>query len=129
MKMNRTAQREAILKELRSVKSHPTADELYAMLRIKMPNISLGTVYRNLEQMSLVGIIRKLEIAGKQKRFDGDLSIHHHMRCTECGAVTDLASTVFTGVNREMYAIMEQLKCDSFHLELNGKCDQCKQHQ
>ena len=53
--MNRTAQREAILKELRSVKTHPTADELYAALRVKLPTISLGTVYRNLEQMSRPG--------------------------------------------------------------------------
>ena len=50
--MNRTAQREAILKELRSVKTHPTADELYAALRVKLPTISLGTVYRNLEHVS-----------------------------------------------------------------------------
>ena len=64
--MNRTAQREAILKELRSVKTHPTADELYAALRVKLPTISLGTVYRNLEQMSQAGIVRKLETAGKQ---------------------------------------------------------------
>ena len=90
--MNRTAQREAILRELRSVTSHPTADELYAMLRPEMPQISLGTVYRNLEQMSQAGIIRKLETAGKQKRFDGDLSPHHHMRCRCCGAVVDIAS-------------------------------------
>lgn len=65
--MNRTAQREAILKELRSVKTHPTADELYAALRVKLPTISLGTVYRNLEQMSQAGIVRKLETAGKQR--------------------------------------------------------------
>ena len=69
--MNRTAQRDAILKQLRAVKTHPTADELYAGLRVNMPQISLGTVYRNLEQMSQAGLIRKLETAGKQKRFDG----------------------------------------------------------
>ena len=67
--MNKTVQRDAILAELRSVKSHPTADELYAALRIRMPQISLGTVYRNLEQMSQAGMIRKLETAGRQKRF------------------------------------------------------------
>ena len=124
--MNRTAQREAILKELRSVKSHPTADELYATLRTKMPTISLGTVYRNLDQMSQAGIIQKLETAGKQKRFDGDVSEHHHLRCTVCGAVSDLDSDVFAKINFEMRIIMEQLECESFYLELSGKCPRCK---
>jgi len=124
--MNRTAQREAILKELRSVKSHPTADELYAMLRTRMPTISLGTVYRNLEQMSQVGMIRKLETAGKQKRFDGDVSEHHHLRCTACGAVSDLDPALFAGVNVELHRLMGELDCESFYLELSGKCPKCK---
>jgi len=124
--MNRTAQREAILKELRSVKTHPTADELYAMLRTKMPTISLGTVYRNLEQMSQVGVIRKLETAGKQKRFDGDVTEHHHLRCTVCGAVSDMASGIFAGINHEIHGVMEKMECESFYLELSGKCVKCR---
>ena len=127
--MNRTAQRDAILKELRSVKTHPTADELYAALRVKLPTISLGTVYRNLEQMSQAGIVRKLETAGKQKRFDGDISEHHHMRCTVCGAVSDVSPAVFSGINREIRSVMEELDCDSFYLELSGKCQKCRKQK
>ena len=127
--MNRTAQREAILKELRSVKTHPTADELYAALRVKLPTISLGTVYRNLEQMSQAGIVRKLETAGQQKRFDGDISEHHHMRCTVCGAVSDVSPAVFSGINREIRSVMEELDCDSFYLELSGKCQKCRKQK
>lgn len=123
--MNRTAQREAILKELRSVTTHPTADELYTMLRMKMPAISLGTVYRNLEQMSQAGIVRKLETAGKQKRFDGDLSDHHHVRCPICGAVRDVSPEAFDGINRQIRSVMRDLGCDSFYLELSGKCRKC----
>ena len=123
--MNRTAQREAILKELRSVTTHPTADELYTMLRVKMPAISLGTVYRNLEQMSQAGIVRKLETAGKQKRFDGDLSDHHHVRCPICGAVRDVSPEAFDGINRQIRSVMRDLGCDSFYLELSGKCRKC----
>ncbi len=124
--MNRTAQREAILKELRSVKTHPTADELYAMLRTKMPTISLGTVYRNLEQMSQVGVIRKLETAGKQKRFDGDVTEHHHLRFMHCGAVSDVAPGIFAAINNEIHGVMERMECESFYLELSGKCQKCR---
>lgn len=127
--MNRTAQREAILKELRSVKSHPTADELYTMLRVKMPTISLGTVYRNLEQMSQAGIVRKLETAGKQKRFDGDLSEHHHVRCPVCGAVRDVSPGTFDRIDREIRVLMRDLQCDSFYLELSGKCRVCSRNK
>ncbi len=127
--MNRTAQREAILKELRSVTTHPTADELYTMLRVKMPAISLGTVYRNLEQMSQAGIVRKLETAGKQKRFDGDLSDHHHVRCPICGAVRDVSPEAFDGINRQIRSVMRDLGCDSFYLELSGKCRKCSRIQ
>lgn len=124
--MNKTAQREAILKELRSVTSHPTADELYTMLRIKLPTISLGTVYRNLEQMSQAGIVRKLETAGKQKRFDGDISDHHHVRCPVCDSVRDVASETFRGINLEIRSVMQELECDSFYLELSGRCRNCR---
>ncbi len=124
--MNRTAQREAILRELRSVTSHPTADELYAMLRPEMPQISLGTVYRNLEQMSQAGIIRKLETAGKQKRFDGDLSPHHHMRCRRCGAVVDIACESLNEVSASLGELLPALHCESFYLELSGVCEHCR---
>lgn len=124
--MNKTVQRDAILAELRSVKSHPTADELYAALRVRMPQISLGTVYRNLEQMSQTGMIRKLETAGRQKRFDGDLSPHHHMRCRICGAVSDVTGSELGEVDSAIRSLLPSLGCDSFYLELCGVCRNCK---
>ena len=77
-----TQQRKVILEELNNLKTHPTADDLYQVVKVKVPRISLGTVYRNLEILSSDGLIKKLEIGGAQKRFDGDLSDHHHVRCT-----------------------------------------------
>ncbi len=124
--MNRTAQREAILSELRSRKTHPTADELYASLRTTMPQISLGTVYRNLEQLSQAGVIRKLETAGKQRRFDGELAEHFHFRCEHCGCVTDIADRELSAAAARIAELLPRLGGDRFHLELGGICGKCR---
>ena len=61
-----TRQRRVILEALRGTTSHPTADEVYEMVRRRLPRISLGTVYRNLEILSGEGLVAKLEMAGTQ---------------------------------------------------------------
>lgn len=85
-----TRQRAVILEELRNVTSHPTAAELYDMARRRLPKISLGTVYANLELLARTGVIRKLEISGSAARFDGDTKRHYHVHCIRCGRVDDV---------------------------------------
>jgi Fur family ferric uptake transcriptional regulator len=85
-----TKQRQVILEELRIMHSHPTADELYERVRERLPRISLGTVYRNLERLAGSGMIRRIENAGSQMRFDGDLHGHQHIRCISCGRIEDI---------------------------------------
>ena len=85
-----TRQRAVILEELRKNKTHPTADELYSIVRERLPRISLGTVYRNLDFLADSGEIRRLEAAGSTKRFDGDISNHQHVRCIQCGRIGDV---------------------------------------
>ncbi|MGX9726687.1 MAG: Fur family transcriptional regulator [Candidatus Electronema sp. VV] len=85
-----THQREVILDEMGRCKGHPTADALYERLKKKLPRISLATVYRNLEILSEAGMIRKLEISGRQKRFDRQLEQHHHIYCVQCHRVDNL---------------------------------------
>ena len=85
-----TQQRQVILAELAKLKSHPTAADLYEIVRRRLPRISLGTVYRNLEVLSESGEIQKLQVAGEQARFDADTAHHDHVRCVRCGRVVDL---------------------------------------
>jgi len=85
-----TRQRRVILEELRKVETHPSADEVYEMVRKRLPRISLGTVYRNLEILSESGDIQKLERGCSLKRFDGNPSEHCHIRCVRCNRVADL---------------------------------------
>ncbi len=79
-KMRLTTQRQVILEELGKVTSHPTANEVYDMVRKRLPRIGLGTVYRNLELMAESGLILKLEVGGTQKRFDATTDLHYHIR-------------------------------------------------
>jgi Fur family ferric uptake transcriptional regulator len=85
-----TRQRLVILEELRKVNSHPSADEVYEMVRKRLPRISLGTVYRNLEVLSESGEIKKLEPGCSLKRFDGNPSEHFHIRCIRCDRIADV---------------------------------------
>lgn len=90
MKMSNTIQRKIILEELCSLKSHPSADTLYELVRRRLPRISLGTVYRNLELLSDAGVIMKMAVTGREKRFDGNPCPHPHLFCEVCGAVEDV---------------------------------------
>ena len=81
MKLSKTVQRKVIVDELRKLKCHPTADELYEVVRRKLPRISLGTVYRNLEVLSANGEIQRLGLGRKQMCFDGNMSRHYHLVC------------------------------------------------
>ena len=89
-KLRMTHQREVILDELKKSKNHPSADELYDRIRKQLPRISLATVYRNLEILSETGAIRKIEISGRQKRFDSVLSRHNHIYCVQCHRVDNI---------------------------------------
>lgn len=74
-----------------SRKDHPTADVIYAHVKREYPSISLGTVYRNLAQLTDSGIIRRLSFGDADTvHFDADTSPHHHFVCSDCGRVMDL---------------------------------------
>lgn len=71
-------------------KDHPTADTVYMNVRRQNPNISLGTVYRNLTLLADIGEINRLRVGDGVDHFDADTSPHYHFVCSECGGVTDL---------------------------------------
>ncbi len=120
-----TRQRRVLLDELCKVTSHPTADDLYQMVRQKLPRISLGTVYRNLELMAEQGMIQKLEIGGTQKRFDGNADLHYHVRCLNCGRVDDLDLPPDCRVEQEA-AQRTSFKILRHRLEFSGLCPDCQ---
>lgn len=89
-KLRMTHQREIILQELCKCTSHPAADELHQRVKKKLPRISLATVYRNLEILAEAGAIKKIEISGRQKRFDWEVQQHNHIYCIQCHRVDNI---------------------------------------
>ena len=119
-----TRQRRVILQELQKVTTHPTADQVYDMVRKKLPRISLATVYRNLDLLAQDGIISKLGTAGAQMRFDGNPADHYHIRCTRCQRVDDLPAGAVM-VKDKGVGEKTGYRIAGIHLEYNGLCPEC----
>jgi Fur family peroxide stress response transcriptional regulator len=85
-----TPQRMAIVKELASDETHPTAQEIFDRLRPGLPTMSFATVYNTLGALSSAGLCAALSLAPGSGRFDPNMSPHHHLVCDVCGAVRDL---------------------------------------
>ncbi len=83
-------QRECILQVLKGTTSHPTASWIYDEVRTKIPNISLGTVYRNLAMLHSDEMILKLDVGDGSERYDGNTKPHYHLFCRKCGCVSDI---------------------------------------
>ena len=122
--MRLTSQRQVIFEELIKVKSHPTANEVYDMVRKRLPRIGLGTVYRNLNLLAELGIIRRLEVGGEQKLFDGDISPHYHVSCIKCNRVDDIFIKMDRGLEKSAASCCDYKILDH-HVQFSGICSKC----
>ncbi len=90
-----TIQRKAIWNALKAAgKTHPNAETIYRLAKKELPHISMGTVYRNLSDMSARGEIVRIPVMDGPDRFDGDISRHEHAVCRVCGRLFDLSAGV-----------------------------------
>jgi len=85
-----TPQRLIIYDLLMNTTEHPTADRIYAQVKSNFPTISLDTVHRTLVTFCDIGVARLVEGTGSPKRFEGNLTTHHHARCLRCGKILDI---------------------------------------
>jgi len=106
--------------------SHPSADEVFQRVRRKLPRISLGTVYRNLEELSEQDLILKLETAGAKKRFDGNTEAHYHLRCLGCGQIVDLPLPPIGALDDMSFKDLDGCQVIGHHLEFYGYCQACR---
>ncbi len=90
MKERRTRQLAAVEEIVNAAHDHPSAEEVHRRVRRKLPRVSLGTVYRNLQKLAGQQRIRVVQLADSAARYDGMLEEHDHFLCERCGAVSDL---------------------------------------
>src|SRR4030066_1972759 len=123
--MRTTKQKEVILGILRGTTSHPTADWVYNEVRKEIPNISLGTVYRNLRLLCQNGEILELVLCGSLSRFDARSDNHYHFRCEKCGQVFDVDEPVDKKINGRI-ARKTGFRVIYHKLEFRGVCRECR---
>lgn len=119
-------QREAIKEFLMSRTDHPTADTVYTSIRQEFPNISLGTVYRNLSLLSDIGEILKISTSDGGDRFDANTKPHYHFICTECNSVIDLDMKNIDHIN-ELASVNFGGKITGHTAHFYGTCENCTQ--
>ena len=117
--------RDAILSCLRSSKEHPSAETLFAQLKSEIPDLSMGTVYRNLNLFKSQGLAVSVATVGGVERFDGNTEPHVHFICDGCGAVIDLESMEML---KALVTAAESCcggQVSGCSLSFNGKCPDC----
>jgi len=123
-KMRVTNQRLKILQYLKSVKTHPTAEMVYKTVSKELPNITLATVYRNLNHLAEQGEIHQLEVKSTS-HFDGDMSFHQHCICNKCGKIHDLFEKKIT-VGTINKAKTKDFEPKTINVLIYGLCKNCK---
>ncbi len=121
----RSVKRDAILAAMQATKAHPSAQQLYDTLRKEWPQLSLGTVYRDVAQLKNAGYIRTVCTVNGQERYDANVEDHIHFVCEECSCVTDLPGDVLAPAISEC-AKAGGMKVHSADLTLRGVCSRCQ---
>lgn len=125
----RSVKRDAMLDLLRSTDCHPSADWVFQQLRPIYPDLSLGTVYRNLNQLCEHGLIKRVGTVKGQERYDADLHPHAHFVCTCCGSVIDLPLSPPAQGYVEDCSKQFGFEAESYEVRVRGLCQACKKFE
>jgi len=120
----RSRQRERILELLRGTGIHPTASWLYDRLKSEFPDLSLGTIYRNLNILIEQGLIRKIDFGSTFDRYDANTRPHYHFICERCGSISDLKIPIDDELNKRV-ELDTRYKAKRHRIEFYGLCDKC----
>lgn len=118
--------RDAILACVRSTDSHPAAEWIYAQLKPQIPDLSLGTVYRNLTIFKNEGLVESVGSVDGLERFDGRTEPHSHFVCTNCGAVIDIEGAELPTPLLHQAEVSSGCQIGSYRLSYFGHCPKCR---
>lgn len=129
MTRRNSRQRTLVYQAVKDSHSHPSAEEVYLLVRQQLPDISLGTVYRNLNLLVEMGLLHRVCTGAGADRFDAVITAHPHLICSSCKGVFDLACQV----ERETEQLRQAFErsgttIDELQVQAWGVCDRCKQN-
>lgn len=124
--MKYSAQRELIKQKVIGNRQHLSADEVYLLVKQEMPNISLATVYRNLNMLVEAGLISKIAFPNASDRFDGCTTEHFHTVCVRCGEIFDLEDDLLLDLDQTIYGMLG-FQVLTKHLVIKGICKKCSE--
>lgn len=122
--MRYSKQRELILNAVLKNRIHPTAENVYRLLKEDYPELSLGTVYRNLNYLAENNMLKKINVPDGSDRFDGTLARHQHLICRNCGKVSDINVDELAKI-KDSIKKTNGFEIDIDTLAFEGICDEC----
>ena len=124
-----TAQRRVVMQVIAPRRDHPTVDQIHVAVQERLPGVSKATVYRNLEALTRLGLVRAIEHPGSSARFDPDTDDHHHFLCDACGKVSDLPVERIAGADQLSFVDLgDGLRVERMSLTVRGTCADCAGH-
>lgn len=123
-----TKQRRIILEELQKVRTHPTAESIFKMVKKRLPSVSLATIYRNLDFLEKNKQVLKLKHKGndQKSRYDGFPELHYHLICKNCGTIVDIEDCKCVLTDNKKLIKEYGFTVDLSSIEIMGLCKKCK---
>ncbi|MCX8030661.1 MAG: transcriptional repressor [Thermodesulfovibrionales bacterium] len=123
LRLKQTPQRMAIMKYLQGNKNHPTVEDIYNYVVEQFPNISLATVYKNIDILKNMGLVQEVTIDPDKKHYDPDTRHHHHLICVQCKKIIDVDIDFDIRVPKDY---LEDFEITTTHIDFYGICKSCK---
>lgn len=121
-----TPQRAMILAAIEESDDHISAEEIYAYVLARYPNVNISTVYRTLELLKQLGLVTETDLGGGRVRYHpADKGQHHHLVCQKCGAVSDMDKSILASLKDTLLREYDFV-ADLRHLAIFGHCVKCR---
>jgi len=120
-----TTQRRVILEAVLQRDDHPSADQIYEVVQESIPQLSRTTVYRTLDTLLELGVIRRVHLTGATSRFDGKIHRHHHLVCILCNRIIDIEDESLDQVPLPRRKL-QGFEVDDYSVQFSGTCSDCR---